>query len=48
MAKSLEGFSPYLDWFAIGAYGLTQAVLQIPMGRLSDKIGRKKVIVGGL
>ena len=46
--QSLEGFSPIWIGFAIGAYGLTQAVLQIPMGRLSDKIGRKKVIVGGL
>jgi MFS family permease len=33
---------------AIGAYGLTQALLQIPMGLLSDKIGRKPVIIGGL
>ena len=46
--QELEGFSPIWIGFAIGAYGLTQAVLQIPMGRLSDKIGRKKVIVGGL
>lgn len=46
--QELEGFSPIWIGFAIGAYGLTQAILQIPMGRLSDKIGRKKVIVGGL
>ncbi|MBQ4832639.1 MFS transporter [Pseudoalteromonas sp. MMG010] len=46
--QSLTGFSPIWIGFAIGAYGLTQAALQIPMGRLSDKIGRKKVIVGGL
>ena len=46
--QELEGFTPIWIGFAIGAYGLTQAVLQIPMGRLSDKIGRKKVIVGGL
>ena len=46
--QSLDGFSPIWIGFAIGAYGLTQAVLQIPMGRLSDKIGRKKVIIGGL
>jgi len=46
--QELEDFSPIWIGFAIGAYGLTQAVLQIPMGRLSDKIGRKKVIVGGL
>ena len=46
--QELSGFSPIWIGFAIGAYGLTQAVLQIPMGWLSDKIGRKKVIVGGL
>lgn len=33
---------------AIGAYGLTQAVLQIPFGAASDRFGRKPVIVFGL
>lgn len=33
---------------AIGIYGLTQAALQIPFGMLSDRIGRKPVIVGGM
>ena len=33
---------------ALGAYGLTQALLHIPLGVLSDRIGRKPVIVGGL
>ncbi|HEA15275.1 MAG: MFS transporter [Pseudoalteromonas prydzensis] len=46
--QDLAGFSPLWIGIAIGAYGLTQALLQIPMGWLSDKIGRKKVIVGGL
>jgi len=34
--------------FAIGAYGLTQAILQIPFGMLSDRLGRKPVIAFGL
>jgi len=33
---------------ALGAYGLTQAVLQIPFGYASDRLGRKPVIVVGL
>ncbi|GLS82322.1 MFS transporter [Paraferrimonas haliotis] len=44
----LEGISPLWVGIAIGAYGLTQALLQIPMGILSDKIGRKPVILMGL
>lgn len=46
--QSLEHVSPMWIGFAIGAYGLTQALLQIPMGWLSDKVGRKPVIIGGL
>ncbi|MCC5878997.1 MAG: MFS transporter [Idiomarina sp.] len=41
-------YSPLLIGVAIGAYGLTQAILQIPMGWVSDRIGRRPVIVGGL
>lgn len=47
-ADGLAGYSPILLGFAIGAYGLTQALLQIPFGMLSDRIGRKPVIAGGL
>lgn len=46
--EQLVGFSPIWIGIAIGAYGLTQALLQIPMGILSDKFGRKPVILGGL
>jgi predicted MFS family arabinose efflux permease len=47
-AHDLEGATPLLVGVAIGAYGLTQAMLQIPFGMLSDHIGRKPVIYGGL
>ncbi|HED13364.1 MAG TPA: MFS transporter [Gammaproteobacteria bacterium] len=47
-AHQLTGFTPMLMGIAIGAYGLTQAFLQIPFGLLSDRIGRKKVIIIGL
>ena len=47
-AADLPGASPALIGLALGAYGLTQALLQIPFGWLSDRIGRKPVIVGGL
>ncbi|MFP5307487.1 MAG: MFS transporter [Gammaproteobacteria bacterium] len=33
---------------AIGVYGLTQAILQVPMGMASDRFGRKPVIVTGM
>ena len=44
----LQGYSPIWLGLAIGAYGLTQALLQIPMGMLSDKFGRKPIILIGL
>jgi MFS family permease len=44
----LEGSTPALIGLAIGAYGLTQALLQIPFGMLSDRIGRRPVIYAGL
>ncbi len=47
-AHELPGSSPLLVGLAVGAYGLTQAVLQIPLGFLSDWIGRKPVIYAGL
>ena len=47
-ASELDGATPVLIGLAVGAYGLTQAGLQIPLGALSDRIGRVPVIVGGL
>ncbi len=38
----------WLIGLAMGMYGLTQAVLQLPLGMASDKFGRKKVIYLGL
>ncbi|MBY5993144.1 MFS transporter [Ferrimonas balearica] len=46
--QGLEGFSPLWVGIAIGAYGLTQALLQIPAGMASDRFGRKAVITVGL
>ena len=47
-AADLENATPLLIGLAVGAYGLTQAGFQIPLGALSDRIGRLPVIVGGL
>ena len=45
---ALQGASETLIGLAIGIYGLAQAIFQIPFGLLSDRIGRKPLIVGGL
>jgi MFS family permease len=47
-AADLRDATPMLIGLAVGAYGLTQAGLQVPFGALSDRIGRLPVIVGGL
>ena len=40
--------SHFLVGLAFGSYGLTMAILQIPLGRLSDRIGRRKVLMLGM
>jgi len=47
-AADLKEATPLLIGLAVGAYGLTQAGFQVPLGALSDKIGRMPVIWGGL
>ena len=42
------GDSQTLVGIALGVYGLTQGMLQIPYGMASDRYGRKRVIVIGL
>jgi predicted MFS family arabinose efflux permease len=43
-----QGHTPFLLGIALGAYGASQALLQIPFGMLSDRIGRKPIIFFGL
>ncbi|MCW9046823.1 MAG: MFS transporter [Gammaproteobacteria bacterium] len=47
-AEQFEGSTPLLVGLALGIYGLTQALLQIPYGMLSDRFGRKPMITIGL
>ena len=48
-AEHLPGGANHtLVGLTLGMYGLTQALLMIPFGMASDRIGRKKVIISGL
>ncbi len=47
-AAQLAGSTPLLIGLALGIYGLTQGLLQIPFGMASDRFGRKRVITIGL
>ncbi|TRW89539.1 MFS transporter [Candidatus Methylobacter oryzae] len=47
-AEQLEGSTPALIGLAMSIYGLPQVLLQVPFGLLSDRFGRKKMIVIGL
>ena len=42
------GDDPAMIGLAMGLYGLTQAVFQLPIGLASDRLGRKRIIVAGL
>jgi len=46
--EQMPGSTPKLVGLTMGIYGLTQAVLQIPFGLLSDRFSRKTIIVIGL
>lgn len=47
-AEHLRGNTPALSGLAIGIYGFSQALFQIPFGFLSDHYGRKRIIYIGL
>ena len=47
-AKLPGGDDPALVGLAMGVYGLTQGLLQLPFGLASDRFGRKRVMVIGL
>jgi len=48
LAAEMPGFTPAKAGLAVGIYGLTQAILQQPFGKLSDRFGRKPVMLAGL
>lgn len=48
LATEMPGFSPAKAGLAVGIYGLTQALLQQPFGKLSDRFGRRPVMIAGL
>jgi MFS family permease len=47
-AHRLSGATPVLIGIALGAYGMASGLLQAPLGWLSDRFGRKTIIVSGL
>ncbi|MGK2924957.1 MAG: MFS transporter [Lysobacterales bacterium] len=48
LAVDMPGFTPQSAGLAVGIYGLTQAALQQPFGWLSDRWGRRPVLLLGL
>ena len=47
-AAAQDGSNSFLVGLAVGGYALTQMFFQYPLGRLSDRVGRKKIIILGL
>lgn len=47
-AVDYKGNTPFLMGLALGIYGFSQSLLQIPMGLLSDRFGRKTIVLAGL
>jgi MFS family permease len=47
-AATLPGSTEFLVGMALGAYGLTQAIFQVPAGWLGDVLGRRFVIIASL
>lgn len=46
--QDLAGATPLLLGLALGIYGLSQALLQVPFGLLSDRLGRRPLLIAGL
>lgn len=47
-ARAMPDATPLLVGLALGVYGIGQMLLQVPLGMLSDRIGRKPAISLGL
>lgn len=47
-ARDYQDATPFMVGVALGIYGFIQALCHIPFGWLSDKIGRKKIVIFGL
>jgi len=47
-ALQMDGATPFLAGLIVGGYALTQAIFQVPFGFMSDKFGRKPVLLIGL